>query len=102
MSNVYYNPEDFGLTTIGEVEYSSGCYEFDLIVLWKRSDGVFVTARDSGCSCPSPFEDHNLTTLEPVHTLAELRERLRAANGYYDRTARIDQLLTLAREAGLR
>lgn len=57
MSNVYYYPEQFGLTTIGEVEWSEPCYDFDLTVLWRDEAGKLYWASDSGCSCPSPFED---------------------------------------------
>lgn len=57
MSNVYYDPADFGLTTVGEVEWTDESYEFDLTVVWKDVDGNLYWADDSGCSCPSPFED---------------------------------------------
>ncbi len=60
----YYNPADFGLETVGEIDFSSGEYEFDLTVIWRRiSDGAFVYADDSGCSCPSPFEDKGIEDL---------------------------------------
>jgi hypothetical protein len=55
--NVYYHPEIHGLERVSEVDYSDGCYQFDLRVVWKDSKGRLWTARDSGCSCPSPFED---------------------------------------------
>jgi hypothetical protein len=56
--NVYYNPEAFGLSVVAEIDYSSQSYEFDTRVVWKGNDGKFYTARDSGCSCPTPFEDY--------------------------------------------
>lgn len=62
--DVYYQPEKFGLTPVAEIEYSSGMYEFDTRVVWRHSSGLLFTARDSGCSCPSPFED--FTSLEQV------------------------------------
>ncbi len=56
--NVYYSPEQFGLEPVAEIDYSSGSYEFDLRVIWRHKEtGQLYTARDSGCSCPSPFED---------------------------------------------
>lgn len=65
MSNIYYNPEDFGLEVVAEIEYSSGSYEFDTRVVWKEKKGrKKFTARDSGCSCPTPFEDYNLGNIE--------------------------------------
>lgn len=57
MSNVYYSPEDFDLEPVGDIEYSSGHYEFDTRVVWHKG-GQLYTARDSGCSCPVPFEDY--------------------------------------------
>lgn len=62
--NIYYDPEKFGLTTIGEIDWSDGNYVFDLTTVWKReSDGRFVYAEDSGCSCPAPFEDTGIEDL---------------------------------------
>ena len=55
MSNPYYNPEDLGLEIFFEDD-QGGSYEFDMFVVWKGANGVFYTATDSGCSCPSPFE----------------------------------------------
>ncbi|WP_190822018.1 DUF7574 domain-containing protein [Saccharopolyspora pogona] len=58
--DLYYNPENFGLRTIGEVEWSEPCYSFDLTVVWYHAEsGKYYWASDSGCSCPSPFEYYN-------------------------------------------
>lgn len=63
--DVYYQPERFGLAPVAEIDYSDGSYQFDLRVVWRHEDGAFYTARDSGCSCPSPFEDYTeLSDLE--------------------------------------
>lgn len=85
--DVYYQPEKFGLTVVAEIDYSDGNYVFDFRVVWKHSSGILLTARDSGCSCPSPFEDY--TSLEEVELLdydvieAEVAGEL---NGYGDVT----------------
>lgn len=63
MPNVYYNPEAFGLTPVAELECSSGGYEFDTIVVWSDATGTLLWAHDAGCSCPTPFEDHDVSTL---------------------------------------
>lgn len=55
-TNVYYHPEKHGLTVVAEIDWSSGSYEFDTRVVWKHKDGRLFTGRDSGCSCPTPFE----------------------------------------------
>lgn len=61
MDNMYYSPERFGLTTVGEFDLSEPDYSFDLFVVWHK-DGKLYWATDHGCSCPSPFED--LDTLD--------------------------------------
>jgi len=63
MSDVYYEPEKFGLEKVSEWDFSDGNYQFDLRVIWRKSNGDLVTARDSGCSCPSPFEGVSLSEL---------------------------------------
>jgi hypothetical protein len=58
-TNPYFHPEALGLIPIAEIDYSSGYYEFDIRMVWYHADTeTFYTARDSGCSCPSPFEDY--------------------------------------------
>lgn len=78
MSNVYYDPEDFGLKVIGEVDYNEG-YEFDKRVVWRHKEsGKLYTARDAGCSCASPFEDYDkLEDLDELADMAALREEVR-------------------------
>jgi hypothetical protein len=55
-ADVYGQPEKFGLKTVTEVSpYLS--YEFDMLVFWQDiATGELYYGRDSGCSCPSPFE----------------------------------------------
>lgn len=89
MSNVYYVPDNLGLTVVAEIEYSDQSYCFDTRVVWKDTSGKLYTARDSGCSCPTPFEDY--TTLESIDTFnmdelrsevdAELKSSYRNING---------------------
>lgn len=61
MSNVYYSPQDFGLTIVGDVEDHSydNDYGFNMFVVWANSEGALFYSWDSGCSCPSPFENHD-------------------------------------------
>ncbi len=57
-------------------DYSDGSYQFDTRVVWKHSSGAFYTARDSGCSCPTPFEDYkSIESLERLD-LNALREEI--------------------------
>lgn len=55
--NIYYNPQDFGLEIVGDFEFSEPDYSFDMCVVWKETRGSYWIGCDSGCSCPSPFED---------------------------------------------
>ena len=56
--NVYYSPEHFRLTSVGEIAASDGGYEFDTFAIWTDpATGEYLWADDSGCSCPTPFED---------------------------------------------
>lgn len=73
MKNPYYNPEDHDLTILGEVEVA-GVYSFDKIVVWRRnSDGSLFWQTDSGCSCPSPFEDiAGVADMRPISSARDL------------------------------
>ena len=84
-ADVYHQPEKFGLTPVAEIDYSSGSYEFDFRIVWKHSSGLLFTARDSGCSCPSPFEDY--TSLEMVE-LFDYEEIEREVAGELDTSYR--------------
>lgn len=77
-TSVYRNPEKFGLTQVGEIEWSIPSYDFDLTVVWRDAQGKLYWADDSGCSCPAPFEDYesveSLTTGTWVELDAHLKE----------------------------
>lgn len=76
MSNVYYDPEDYGLKIVATMDFSDGGYEFDYLVVWRSvKNNKWYYAEDAGCSCPTPFEDHDLMTLTPVSELGEIISR---------------------------
>jgi hypothetical protein len=58
MANIYYDPKEFGLEILSEIEPKDLSYEFEMFVVWRdpKSRELFY-AQDSGCSCPTPFED---------------------------------------------
>lgn len=101
MANIYYDPEKFGLKIVCEIEYSSGSYEFDKRVIFMRvCDGKLFTARDSGCSCPTPFEDIFLNDLEDYNFGTIRNEALeKSKNGYYDGDNVNDFITRLPKEA---
>lgn len=75
MSNIYYDPEKFGLEIIWKAEAELS-YEFDIVAAWgSKATGAVYIGRDSGCSCPSPFEQY--TQLDSVNDL----ERIDPARG---------------------
>lgn len=72
--DVYYNPEKFGLTQIAQADEDDMSWKFNMFVVWKHTDGRVFAASDSGCSCPSPFEDyHNLNDLTLVDSYSQLK-----------------------------
>lgn len=99
-TGVYYNPERLGLEPVGEVDFSDGCYQFDLLAVWKHTDGKLYYAEDQGCSCPSPFED--FTSLDALieatpHQIAErINERLSSeyAHGHDDGAELIEKVMS--------
>lgn len=65
VGDIYYYPEKYDLEIVTSIDYSGGNYEFDYRVVWRhKSTGKLYTARDSGCSCPTPFE--NYMTIESL------------------------------------
>lgn len=109
--NVYCSPEKFGLTAIGEIDFSDGSYCFDYTVVWRDAEGQLLYADDSGCSCPSPFESVEREELTAC-TFAELQayleqrtadsddERERCAGEVVDLLARVRDLPAVAAQAG--
>ena len=83
--NIYYSPEKYGLSAFAEFEYSDGCYQFDTRVVWKDKQGQLWTARDSGCSCPTPFEGYNLSNIDMLMNTDMIREEWKSVD-YADTT----------------
>lgn len=84
--NAYSSPEKLRLENVAQIDYSDGNYCFDYRVIWKHLDtGLLYTARDAGCSCPSPFEDYR--TLESLTRFAlseiEAEAKKEAASSFY-------------------
>lgn len=100
-SNIYYSPAAFGLETFAEIDYSDGNYQFDYRVVWRRlSDGKLLSSRDSGCSCPSPFENVAVKDLQEVESANWLKEEIATDGREYpsaaeaaDFIAKIEQYL---------
>lgn len=64
MSNVYYNPEEFGLVLVNCLDEPNLSYEYNtLIVLQHTATKRLFFAQDSGCSCPTPFENFHFSAV---------------------------------------
>jgi hypothetical protein len=75
---MYYNPDHYGLEIAAQIDFSTGIYCFDYRIIWKElKPGRFFTARDSGCSCPSPFENYHKVEDLQVANFQELIEEAR-------------------------
>lgn len=76
-NNIYYNPEKFGVELVGEFEWSEPSWSFDTLAVFKERRGRYWIAEDSGCSCPSPFENYtDLNELDGPYTKDGLRKRI--------------------------
>lgn len=91
--NPYYAPEKCGLEIVATIDYSSGSYEFDLRVVWRNlKNNVFYTARNAGCSCPSPFEDYtDIAMLETVD-IATLEREVKQSASFGEATRFINEV----------
>lgn len=55
--NPYHSPEVCGLKVLGELSKEPD-YDFDFVIVFKDIEsGLLYWGADSGCSCPTPFED---------------------------------------------
>lgn len=81
--NIYYDPENYGLTVLTTVELAEPDYSFDMLAVWKGPEGFYL-ATDSGCSCPSPFENYGgIDDLTGPLTAADaICEMMELWNGY--------------------
>lgn len=79
--NVYYDAADYGYELVAEMDDETLSYEFHMLVVWRRiSDGRLFWAEDSGCSCPSPFEDYtNPETGEWIRPIDQTRSEFQEA-----------------------
>lgn len=60
--NPYIDPEKAGLLLVDSFDDPQASYDFDMVCVWKDEHGSFYYDRDSGCSCPSPFEAYEYGT----------------------------------------
>ena len=74
---IYSEPKQYGLEQLAMLDYSDQNYCFDMRVVWTRKrDSKVLSARDSGCSCPSPFENTQPKDLQEVESVGWLKEEI--------------------------
>ncbi len=65
LENIYDSPSKFRLKIFAEVERELS-YEFSIFVVFQNEAGELFYAEDEGCSCPAPFENLTMDTLQPI------------------------------------
>lgn len=74
--NIYYSPEAYGLKALVDVDFADS-YEFDILVAFVDPvTSVLYIGSDSGCSCPSPFEEHDKYSFEPCTSMRDVQAYL--------------------------
>jgi len=63
--NPYYSPESFELELLSFDEPDLS-YEYNTLCFWATKDGRVYSTSDSGCSCPTPFEQYDSGTLDEL------------------------------------
>lgn len=91
---MYWN-HDENLEHIVTLTDPNACYDFcDLMVIKDKRDGKLYAATDSGCSCPTPFEDHVFPTdFSELRSASDLESL--AANGPWTRSDVDDAIQSL-------
>ncbi len=70
---------------VAEVEWEDQSYQFDMTrVYLHKPTGELYYAEDSGCSCPSPFEDTTTDDLKPIMRMQDWYDHVK------DRTIQAD------------
>lgn len=85
----YANPGLYGMEPVAELEWDNESYQFNITsVLRRKEDGTLWSCDDSGCSCPTPFEDDY--EWDRVFSTDDFRSRY-AAQLLNDYSGRADQ-----------
>jgi hypothetical protein len=82
--NPYYYPEKLELEMLSFDEPDLS-YEYNTLCFWATKDGQIYSASDSGCSCPTPFEDgHDCQTRDEVLQTLERVGSVTQAESIFD------------------
>jgi len=80
--NLYYSPEKLGFTLVASLEDDEP-YQYDTVIVVRQdASGKLFAAHDSGCSCPTPFEEvRSLDKLTPIRSVADVQAFVKAHGG---------------------
>lgn len=81
--NPYYNPSKFNLELLS-FDDPHLSYEYNTLCFWATPDGRIFTASDSGCSCPTPFEQYDVESLNELLPLLERVGSVDQAESIFD------------------
>jgi hypothetical protein len=83
MINPYYAPEklELELITFDEPDMS---WEYNTLCFWSTNEGLVYSASNSGCSCPTPFEEYEGETMKDVVQKLERIGSLEQALSIFD------------------
>ena len=81
--NPYYDPAKLGLTML-KFDEPDMCYEYNTLCFWVTESGQVYSASDSGCSCPTPFEEYEGENQKQVIQKLERVGSLEQAIGIFD------------------
>jgi hypothetical protein len=93
-SSFAYQPEKYGIKLIDEIEAERN-YDFNMVCIWQNiKTGEYRWGADSGCSCPSPFENikqwHDLDKLP--ETMADFEAAVQACGSYRESPSVADKM----------
>jgi len=79
MERPFYNAPDF-LEHLFTLNDPNASYDFDdVILVCDTRDGKIYAAQDSGCSCPTPFENHRFPTdFTEIRSVEDFRNFVKA------------------------
>lgn len=87
--NVYADPNKFNLQILGQLDEPDMSYSYNTLVVFRHViTGRMFYAQDSGCSCPTPFDDFRFDYAVPDIINTNLHE-IRPDNSFDDFECRI-------------
>ena len=68
----YENAVESRFEEVASVEWDWESYQFNMTNVYReKTTGELFYATDSGCSCPSPFEDTKVSELHPIRRMQD-------------------------------